>query len=861
MRRFATSLVVTALFVSSAGCPSGPDVPVDASSEDVPSLDASPDAGRPDAGPPTPLSTNHCTYAPLPPTAGAGGTVRAGPIRVGVAERRIDAPIGAALGGNTSRANLLGAQGQIDARDVRLSGSFIPSVGFETIPRVKAIAITAGDETVLLARSDLIFADDTITHEVTERLGPELAGKLLWTTSHTHTAAGSFSADLKFQVGAGPVRARVRAAVVESLVEACQAALAAREPARIGYATNERFDLEHRVSFDRRPENDELAGGSFSDHRLLVLRIDRTDGSPMAIVPIFGVHSAILDDDVSVFSTDASGAFDHAIEEQFDEEVLVMHVQGAAGDILGESHGHLRFEDGEPRWDFARNEECARFATAEIMEAWTRAGEAMVDEIAMEMVTRSIAMGPDWRTFTVREGRLEYAPWDGVTPCDGVIYEPDGRTIRSPIDEFNAPAGAALCGETGEPLLPVARLPGTAGVGPYNTCASIPRATRVLAAALDFEFGEMPICSSTRTTVAAWRLGDLMIAVAPGEPVTLWRDDVVRRSPFPRERTFLIGYALGHNGYLLTPEDWLRGGFEPTINSWGPLEGEYVSEQLGRLMQLAATPEREDATVGGTDRVVAPRFEDRGVPGPDPSPRAGEVPASVPAEVWMRRGARPARGQPEPRIPRVTGVARFVWIGEDPLAGTPRVRLEREVAGRFEPVRRRSGRLVEDTDFIVVWTPVPLLYEGRPRTHYWALEWQAVSHEHGALEDRAGLPLGRYRFHVEGTGYALDSDPFEVVAGPIDVRVRLEGDAVVVEAFYQPEEGWRLLDLTGPADHDVPVLAGPLEVVIEREGGSTETVRAPLEAPGRARVVPTGSGRIQRVVVRDRFGNEGRASL
>jgi neutral ceramidase len=344
--------------------------------------------------------------------------------------------------------------------------------------------------------------------------------------------------------------------------------------------------------------------------------------------------------------------------------------------------------------------------------------------------------------------------------------------------------------------------------------------------------------------------------------VTQWRDAVVARSPFPVERTFLIGYALGHNGYILTPEDWLRGGFEPTINSWGPLEGEYLGERIVEVMALAATDTREDAAAGGADRVVPPSFTDTGVPDPDPAPRAGEVPASVPTEVWMRRGMHPATGQPSATIERVTGVARFVWIGEDPLSGTPRA-APRARGGRppFEPVRRRSGRAVEDLDLLLVWTPIPLLQTGDPRTHYWALEWQAVGVEQGALEDRAGLPLGRYRFHVEGTGYSVDSAPFEVTRGAIDVRASLDGAAIAIDARYQPREGWRLLDLEGPADRDVPVLAGPLEVVIEQEGGGSEMVSVALTGPGLARVTPSGSGRVTRVVVRDRFGNEGAASL
>ncbi|MFO0710746.1 MAG: neutral/alkaline non-lysosomal ceramidase N-terminal domain-containing protein [Sandaracinus sp.] len=853
-RRALLALILTA---SLTACEPG-STPDDASS-DAPLRD---DAPVIDAGPVTPLPTDHCTYAPLPATARAGGTVTPGAVRAGVAIRAIEAPIGVALGGNTSRANLFGSQGTIDARDVRLSGSFTPSVGIETIPHAKALAITAGEETVVLLRTDLIFADDTITHEVTERLGPELAGKVIWTSTHSHTAPGSFSADLKFQVGAGPVRAAVRGALIEALVAAAEEALASRVPARIGIATNEHFDPEHHVSYDRRDENDDLFGGQErADERLAVIRVDRVDGEPLAIVPIFGVHSAILDDDVAVFSTDASGAFDHAIEEQFDREVLVMHVQGAAGDVLGASHGHLRFADEEPQWDFARNEECARFATAEIMEAWERAGSAMQDTLAMEMVTRSVEMGPSWETFTVRGGALSYAPWDGTRACDRVVFEADGLTVASPIDEFNAPGGASLCGDDADPQLPIARLPNTEGLFPYGSCASIPRVTRVLGPALSFEFGRMPICSGTRTTVGAWRLGDFLFGLAPGEPVTLWRDAVVARSPFPPGRTFVIGYALGHNGYLLTPEDWLRGGYEPSINSWGPLEGEYLGERIVELLALAATDVREDAAAGGADRVVAPSFTDTGVPDADPAPRAGEIPETIPTEVWMRRGIHPLTAQPSARVERVTGVARFVWIGEDPMTATPHVRLEREVDGVFQPVVRRSGRVVEDRDLLLVWTPLPLLYTaGEPRTHYWTLEWQAVSWEHGVLEDRAGLPLGRYRFHVEGRDYVVDSAPFEVVPGAIDVHASVEGTSIAIDARYQPREGWRLLDLEGPADHDVPVLAGPLEIELLQEGGGSETQSAPLASPGIVRVTPSGSGRVIEVIVRDRFGNEGRAS-
>lgn len=828
-------------------------------SEPVASVDAATDAS-PDAGPITPRSTEHCTYEPLPATARAGGTVASGEIRVGLAELPLDIPVGVALGGNTSRAVPLDNQGWVDERDVPLSGFFTPSVGIETIPMVKAIALSAGDETIVILRTDTIFGDDSITAEVSERLGPELAGKVLWTSSHTHTGPAQYSADEKLQVGAGRTSASVRAQLVDRMVQAAEAALAAREPARIGFATDEDFDPEDRVSYDRRPENDDLFGGEErKDRRLLVIRIDRLDGTPLAILPLFGVHSAILDDDVAVFSTDASGAFERAIEEEFDHEVMVVHLQGAGGDVLGSSHEHLAFPDGEPLWDFARNEECARAALPEIMAAWEAAGASMSDELAMEMVTRSVPLGPDWRTFSVRDGALEYAPWDGRRMPDRIVFDAAGG-IASPIDEFNAPNGAGLCGSIDLPLIPRSGLVGTAGLAPYSTCARMEMATNLLGPLLDVDFHGIPICAGTRTTIGALRLGDYLFGLAPGEPLVLFRDELAERSPYPVERTFVIGYALGHQGYLLTPEDWMRGGFEPTINVWGPLEGEHVLEEIDALFDLAVSDAREDAGGTGSDRVV-PILPFDIAPAPDPAPLAGTVPASVPADVYFRLHAHPATAQPEPTIPRVTGVARFVWIGEDPMSGTPRVALEREdAAGTFVPVVRGSGRPVTDLDLIVVWTPLPLALGTEPRTHYWTVEWQAVAPFGTAdLEDRAGLPLGRYRFHVEGTGYVLDSDPFEVVAGPIEVTARVEGADVVVSARYQPRDGWRLLREDGLSNRDVALSAGPLDIEVTREGGSAETLTTPAGAE--VRITPAAGARIVRVRVRDRFGNEGAADL
>jgi neutral ceramidase len=404
-------------------------------------------------------------------------------------------------------------------------------------------------------------------------------------------------------------------------------------------------------------------------------------------------------------------------------------------------------------------------------------------------------------------------------------------------------------------------MPNTEDLGPYRSCVRVDVATEILGILLDLPFGAPPVCASTRTTVSAVRIGEYAIATLPGEPVTLLVDRVRALSPFPPERTIVIGYAQGHVGYLLTAEDWLQGGYEPSINSWGPLEGEYIAERVAKLLEVVATDEREDAAAGGVDRIASPDPVDAEVPAPDPQPLAGTVPDPLFSGLYVRNRLILDGAQPAPTIPRVAGVARFVWIGEDPLAGTPRVTLQRETTpGTFEDVRRRSGRSVEDGDLLLYWTPEPhYRAPGETRTHHWVAEWQAVAWD-GELEDHAGAPQGRYRLYVVGTGYSLASDPFDVVAGPVRVTASVAGDSVTIGARYEAPEGWRLLDWEGSSNESVVVRRGPIRVELEYGDGSSELFTdVALSAPGQASVTAAAGATVTRVRVWDRFDNTGSA--
>jgi neutral ceramidase len=834
--------------------------------------------GDPDAGV---VTTEHCDYAPVAATAGAGGTVSAGALEAGAAEAVLDMPVGTALGSYTARAGFLGMAAKVDLRKIAMSGSFNPSIGIETRPKVKALALTAGGETVVIVKVDLGFSYEELTFELENRLGSEFAGKVLIATSHSHSAWGQYSGHSGLMAGCGVRRNVVSERFLDILEQTARDALDARRPARLGAFVDSDFDPTDQITRDRRGENNDLMGGPRKDDMFFLIRVDGTDGAPIAVVPVYGIHGTLNGESNSLASTDAPGGMERMLEEQFDEPVVVMHLQGAGAEVSPVGHGGLDCgrtpgdDPDEPCFEWLKAEGNGRAALPVMVAAWEAAGADMQTDLALEMVTRSVELGPDHDTFTVRDGALAYAPFERDREPDGVVVDGQGN-LMSPIDEFNAPVGAALCGED-YAIFPAGEMPGVAGQPPFGSCVRIDTAAEILLQGLmkiDHEVDPTrPVCASTRTTVSALRLGDFVVGTIPGEPAVLLADAIRARSPVDRDRTIVVGYAQGHMGYALTAEDWILGGYEPSINFWGPLEGEYLLERLVELFPLVMSDTREDAAAGGADRFVAPPVSDDDVPVDDPAPMAGTIPASVPEEIWVRSGT-PDSAQPDATVPRVSGIARFVWIGDDPQVATPVVTLEREVSpGTFEPVRRRSGRPVQDGAVLLMYTPQPLRrVAGEPQTHYWAAEFQAVPWI-GAVDDaqesldgldaRAGLPPGTYRFQVAGGGWTLTSDPFEITPTTLQVGASRTGNQIAATVRLEAPKGFRMLDMQMPSNQPVPVRGGAFTVELTRSaGGPLEFTDVAIDQNG-VLTVDAGADAddVTGVTVTDRFGNTGTASL
>ncbi len=816
------------------------------------------------------VTTELCKYVDMEPTAGAGGTVQAGPLTAGAADVVLDVPVGTALGGYTGRAGFLGAAGNVDTRKVEISGSFNPSIGVARAPRVKALALTAGGETVVMIKVDIIFTYEGMLFDIEQKLGPQFAGKVILASSHSHSGWAQFSGHSPLKLGSGELRDIVYQRMLSGIVSAAQAALAARVPAKLGITADANFDPQNQITRDRRSVNDNLPNGKGKDNHLFLIRVDTVAGAPIAAVPIFGMHGTLNGEANPLASSDSIGAIEIALQEALPPGAVVMHMQSAGGDVSPVGHGQLDCnvkagKPGDPCSDFVAEEGLARAAADTMHTAWTNAGATMQTDLPLEMLSRSIDLGPNASTFTIRDGGLRYADFDSKRIADGKVYDESGAII-SPIDEFNAPVGAALCQDP-EPMFPAAAIDGTEGVPTYGSCLRLDVAGAILQSIFQIDFGvdeKHPVCETTRTTISTLRIGDYVIGTLPGE-VTVPLAAYVRSKAPTGDKTIILGYAQGHVGYMLRPEDWLLGGYEPSVTFWGPLEAEHIAEQLLTLMPMALTDVREDGTRAGTSRVATAVAVDK-LPIDKPAPMAGTVPATVPSEVWARVGAL-AAAQPAAQIQRVSGIATFAWAGDDPMTKTPRVVLQKFNGTMFETVKRLSGEQVVDGEILLSYTPQPLRrVAGQAQTHMWVAEWQAVpwfgiaTPALGGLDARGGVPLGTYRFFVDGDGWTLASNAFDVVPGTLDATVtRAAGNLQISAALWAPK-GWHYLDEQMPSNQPVPLRSQQLTLVQKDAGGTTVgSTQVVANTNGVATVAAVAGAAM--VVITDKFGNVASLSI
>lgn len=227
------------------------------------------------------------------------------PLRAGVARLLLEPPVGGPMMGYGARAGgAIGTRDPLHARALYLS------------EQCECIWIEL--DLCLLAASQA----DAIRGRVAERTGVP-PHRVLVACTHTHSGpeTGLFAA-----LGRTPTPPAA-ARLLDAAVEVAARARAAAVPARLGVGR-----AEARIGRNRR-----IAGGPV-DPEILVIRVDRADGLPIAILYIYGCHPTVLGHDNLRYSADWPGAASRAIEAAL-PGALGFFALGAHGDVDPRTRG------------------------------------------------------------------------------------------------------------------------------------------------------------------------------------------------------------------------------------------------------------------------------------------------------------------------------------------------------------------------------------------------------------------------------------------------------------------------------------------------------------------------------------------
>jgi hypothetical protein len=228
--------------------------------------------------------------------------------RAGAARVNLDPPLGMPMSGYSNRTS--GATGVLDPNQARV------------------LALSDGSKTIALVTLDLIFPFDSAdAAPLRSDLKNAGVAEVILHASHSHS---------------GPTYGTNKEALRRALERTRFAVLAAVKsmvPARIGagygvayIGHNRRYSLtDGRVEMLWRNAT-KVSAGPY-DPTVGVIRIDRANGSPLAILVNFACHPVVFGPDNLQYSADYPAAMRDTIEQAFGEGVTAFFLQGAPGDI------------------------------------------------------------------------------------------------------------------------------------------------------------------------------------------------------------------------------------------------------------------------------------------------------------------------------------------------------------------------------------------------------------------------------------------------------------------------------------------------------------------------------------------------
>lgn len=718
----------------------------------------------------------------VPPVSGPRTALQAG-----VAVGDLYAPIGGSMGGYGSRpgpehpyALAMGA-----------------STGYFGKPNVKAVALDNGETRLVIARisaagvSEYLYRE--VLNQVCETAGVDLTGRLWLSATHDHSGPAHYIPVpvILGGVGTDVFDRNYTRRIAASIAATIRQSLDGLEPAALATTVETPFDPLDTWSADRRCNNDPPR---YKEDRLFLARLDRADGSPLAALVSFPDHGVWMGN--TRMSTDLPGAIEEGFQKTFADRIEAFFLQGPTGDVNPSATPHGHNDEQGMEWH------------AQSISPVLR---AVYDDLHP---TTDVDLGMATRPLHVSREEIGYAAdefgWRSAWSGEFHPY-PDGAFYCGSPDVW---ASLPYLGDHGSVV--DCNEPSTQLVDGYYGCV------------LPLWFIDAWwTWALNPTEVAAVKLGDTLLALIPGE-LTSWlakrlRENLSVATGIPDDRLATFGYSNGFQSYLLTEWDWLQGGYETSMNMWGPKYGDWL---VDRDVELAV------ALLAGE----APVY-------PEPAPPSVPWPDFLPTGFETAEAPGDALEQVQATYRRFETVS-FSWAGGFTGVDFPQVAFERESGGEFAPVLLPGDRPLTDQCL-----EVRLDYEAVPgydelpfpasRTHRYTIRWELT----------ADTPPGRYRLRVQGhTWTGAETVEYETLSATFEVQesdqvqardltvVALGGEEFEIrcDAFWPPNpDGYRLRHPDYGSAEWSAVTGGQAVATIEVEGGHTETVDLTADALGR----------------------------
>jgi hypothetical protein len=200
-----------------------------------------------------------------------------------------------------------------------------PSSGIHDPVYARALALRAGDRTIVLVSLDLLAVTDDMVTAIEARIGravPVAGESLIVSATHTHSGFGAVARRVWESFAAGEYDETLFRFLADRAAAAAIAAVHDLAPAEVAWG--------EAMAPDR--ITNRMVRDGYTDAAVPFLAVRRPAGPPVALIVNFSAHATVLKADNALLSGDYPGAFARSLEERGG---VALFTAGAVADQTG----------------------------------------------------------------------------------------------------------------------------------------------------------------------------------------------------------------------------------------------------------------------------------------------------------------------------------------------------------------------------------------------------------------------------------------------------------------------------------------------------------------------------------------------